>query len=68
VVVPKQGGPYEITNQPGLFTSPFEEYVKVLIKSELVAGGVPINEPFQDSPNIVNYLKKEVNKAVRKNF
>jgi len=62
------GGPYTITNQPGLFTSPFEEYVKVLIKSELAADGIPTNEPFQDSPNIVNNLKKEVNKVVRKNF
>lgn len=40
------GGPYTLTNQPDLFTSPFEEYVKVLIKSELAAGGVPTNEPF----------------------
>ena len=63
-----QGGPYSITNQPDLFTSPFEEYVKVLIKSELAATGIPTNEPFQDSSNIVNYLKKEVNKVVKKNF
>jgi len=38
-------GPYTITNQPNLFTSPFEEYVKLLIKSELVEQGVPTNEP-----------------------
>jgi len=63
-----QGGPYSITNQPNLFTSPFEEYVKVLIKSELAESGIPTNEPFQDSPNIINYLKKEVNKVVKKNF
>ncbi len=63
-----QGGPYSITNQPDLFTSPFEEYVKVLIKSQLAESGIPTNEPFQDSPNIVNYLKKEVNKVVKKNF
>jgi hypothetical protein len=63
-----QGGPYSITNQPDLFTSPFEEYVKVLIKSELAATGIPTNEPFQDSPNMINYLKKEVNKVVKKNF
>jgi len=63
----KQGGPYTITNQPGLFTSPFEEYVKVLIKSELVADGFPINEPFQDShPNLVNYVQKHVIKAINK--
>jgi hypothetical protein len=46
VTVPK-GGPYTITNQPSLFTSPFEEYVKLLIKSELAEQGVPTNEPFQ---------------------
>ena len=63
------GGPYRITNQPNLFTSPFEEYVKVLIRSELTAGGVPINEPFQDAPpNAVKYLTKEVSKVIRKNF
>lgn len=63
------GGPYTFTNQPNLFTSPFEEYVKVLIRSELANGGIPSNEPFQDTPpNIVNYLTKEVNKVIRKNF
>ena len=51
------GGPYTITNQPSLFTSPFEEYVKVLIKSELAAGGVPTNEPFQ---NPVNYVTQTI--------
>ena len=69
VVPARQGGPYTITNQPGLFTSPFEEYVKVLIKSELASDGIPINEPFQNTPpTIINHLKKEVNKVVRKNF
>lgn len=47
VVAGAKGGPYTITNQPNLFTSPFEEYVKLLIKSELAAEGVPTNEPFQ---------------------
>jgi len=51
------GGPYAITNQPSLFTSPFEEYVKVLIKSELAAGGVPTNEPFQ---NPLNYITQTI--------
>jgi len=70
VTIPRStGGPYTFTNQPNLFTSPFEEYVKVLIRSELANGGIPTNEPFQDTPpNIVNYLTKEVNKVVRKNF
>jgi hypothetical protein len=70
VPIPRSsGGPYTFTNQPNLFTSPFEEYVKVLIRSEMANGGMPTNEPFQDtSPNIVNYLTKEVNRVVRKNF
>ena len=42
------GGPYTFTNQPNLFTSPFEEYVKVLIRSEMANGGMPSNEPFQN--------------------
>jgi hypothetical protein len=42
------GGPYTVTNQPNLFTSPFEEYVKVLIRSELTADGIPINEPLKN--------------------
>ena len=42
------GGPYTVTNQPSLFTSPFEEYVKVLIKSELAESGIPTNEPFKN--------------------
>ena len=62
------GGPYTFTNQPNLFTSPFEEYVKVLIRSEMANGGMPSNEPFQDSPSIIRDLKKQVNKVVRKNF
>ena len=70
VTTPKaRGGPYMFTNQPNLFTSPFEEYVKVLIRSELANGGIPSNEPFQDAPpNIINNLKKEVHRVVRKNF
>jgi len=51
------GGPYKITNQPSLFTSPFEEYVKVLIKSELASQGVPTNEPFQ---NPLNYVTQTI--------
>lgn len=63
-----KGGPYTFTNQPNLFTSPFEEYVKVLIRSELANGGIPTDEPFQDTPpTIVNNLTKELNKLVRKN-
>jgi len=68
VVPRRQGGPYTFTNQPNLFTSPFEEYVKVLIRSEMANGGIPSSEPFQDSPNMIRDLKKQVNKVVRKNF
>jgi hypothetical protein len=69
VTIPRAtGGPYTFTNQPNLFTSPFEEYVKVLIRSEMANGGIPSNEPFQDSPTIVDYATKEVKKVIRKNF
>ena len=67
------GGPYTFTNQPNLFTSPFEEYVKVLIKSELTESGVPLNEPFQNAlPNpshgistVANYVTKNLTKGIR---
>ena len=68
VTTPGKQNPYTITNQPNLFTSPFEEYVKVLIRSELTADGIPINEPFQNSPDMIGELKKQVYKVVRKNF
>lgn len=63
----RAGGPYTITNQPNLFTSPFEEYVKVLIKSELAESGIPTNEPFQN-PGMVRNIMKDVNKVVKMNF
>lgn len=67
------GGPYTLTNQPGLFTSPFEEYVKVLIKSELAESGVPLNEPFQNqqvavtsaNSSVANYVTKSITKMIR---
>ena len=68
-VAPPRGGPYTFTNQPNLFTSPFEEYVKVLIRSQLAAEGVPMNEPFQNpGPNIVENIVKDVRKVTRMNF
>jgi len=63
-----RGGPYKFTNQPDLHTSPFEAYLKVLIKSELAAEGVPLTEPFQNPPNVVKYISNEVGKVIRKNF
>jgi hypothetical protein len=63
----RAGGPYTITNQPNLFTSPFEEYVKVLIKSELAESGIPTNEPFQN-PAIMRTVLKDVSKVIKKNF
>ena len=69
VVTPgARGGPYTFTNQPDLYTSPFEAYMKVLIKSELAAEGVPLAEPFQNPPNVIKYISNEVGKVIRKNF
>jgi hypothetical protein len=69
VVTPgARGGPYKFTNQPDLHTSPFEAYLKVLIKSELAAEGVPLTEPFQNPPDVVKYISNEVGKVIRKNF
>jgi hypothetical protein len=68
VVTTGKGGPYTLTNQPDLNTSPFEAYLKVLIKSELAAEGVPVTEPFQNPPNVIKYISNEVEKVIRKNF
>ena len=67
VVPGATGGPYTITNQPSLFTSPFEEYVKVLVRSELAAEGIPTDEPFEN-PGIVKNMMKDVSKVIKKNF
>jgi len=69
VNVPGTKNPYTLTNQPGLYTSPFEEYIKVLIKSELAGGGIPTNEPFQNPlPTITKDVIKSLNGIARKGF
>jgi len=50
-------------NNGGLYATPLESYVKLLVRSELAAGGVPVNEPFQVNEtsaigNATDYLKK----------
>ena len=67
-VVRPVGGPYTFTNQPGLFTSPFEEYVKVLIKSELAESGIPTNEPFENPKNIVTSVNSSIANDITKSI
>ena len=69
VTTPGARNPYTITNQPNLFTSPFEEYIKLLIRSQLTESGIPLNEPFQNPvPNITKDVIKSLNAMVRKTF
>jgi hypothetical protein len=50
-------------NNGGLYATPLESYIKLLVRSEMAAEGVPLNEPFQVNEtsaigNATDYLKK----------
>ena len=58
--------PGGISRSADLSVSPVEDYVKLLVRSELASEGIPMNEPFQvnekDAPgNATDYLKKSFN-------
>jgi hypothetical protein len=53
--------------QPGLFTSSFDEYIKGMVRSELAAEGVPLNEPFKN-PDYIGYLSRQMNQIIKNNF
>jgi hypothetical protein len=55
--------PFVISKSADLQASPLEDYVKLLVRSELASEGVPMNEPFQVNEtqaigNAEEYLKK----------
>jgi hypothetical protein len=55
--------PASAANPTGLGPAPLESYVKMLVNSQLVAQGIPTNEPFQIKeadaiPNATDYMKK----------
>jgi hypothetical protein len=55
--------PFGISKSADLQASPLEDYVKLLVRSELASEGIPMNEPFQVNEtqalgNAEEYLKK----------
>jgi hypothetical protein len=55
--------PFGISKSADLQVSPLEDYVKLLVRSELASEGIPMNEPFQVNEtqalgNAEEYLKK----------
>jgi hypothetical protein len=53
--------PGGISRSADLSASPLEDYVKLLVRSELASEGVPMNEPFQAEPFQVNEADSIVN-------
>jgi Plexin repeat len=59
---PLSGGNPPGADSTGINASPLENYVKMLVTSELAAQGIPTNEPFSDS-EIVESVPFQVNET-----
>jgi hypothetical protein len=66
---PLSGGNPQGGDSTGINTSPLENYVKMLVNSQLAAQGVPTNEPFQvNETSAIGNASDYIHKGFKKIF